>query len=169
MKIRKLRLWIKCQLAKFRIWIARQWAKFRLWFARQWAKFQKFVYSILLALGLIVPIVVTADDVSLTWVNAVEWDDGTQLDPADLVSSTIKFQFFNLTDPPVPGGARNYIELVTVLATVTNYNHINLPNGVYCYVGFHTASNNEASIDSDETCRTVDVRVPGTLTGLTAN
>jgi len=129
-----------------------------------------FVYTILVALGFVTPFMAIADDVSLSWTNATEWSDGTPLNPDDLVSTTIKFQFFsNLSDPPAPGGPRNYIELVTVPATVTSFAHDNLPNGVYCYVGFHTAINTEISIDSDESCKTIDVRIPGTLTGLSAN
>ncbi len=139
------------------------------WIARQWAKAKMFVYTILVALGFVTPFMAIADDVSLAWNNATAWSDGTPLQSGDLVSTTIKFQFFNLTDPPIPGGARNYIELATVPATVTSYIHDNLTNGVYCYVGFHTAINTEISIDSDETCKTIDVRVPGTLTGLSAS
>lgn len=143
--------------------------RFKAWVARQWAKAKMFIYTILVALGFVTPFMAIADDVSLSWTNATEWTDGTPLDPSDLESTTIKFQFFNLTAPPTPGGPRNYIELVTVPPTVTSFAHDNVPNGVYCYVGFHTAKNTEVSIDSDESCKTIDVRIPGTLTGLSAN
>ena len=60
-------------------------------------------------------------------------------------------------------------EIARVPATVETYVHSDLPNGLHCYVVFHIAKNGIPSNNSDEDCKTIDVRKPGKPTGLSAN
>lgn len=160
--MKRLRDWVKDKTAPARVWTAKKWTQFKAWF-----------YGLLVAVGLAAGgSIALADDITLSWNNATQWNDGSVLAPEDLQETILEYQFFPLgTD--ITTEPRVYAELVRVPATVESYVHSNQPNGIHCYVGYHTAQNSEGnivrSVMSDEACKTVDVRLPVTLSGLTAN
>jgi len=139
----------------------------RNWMKKQWTKFKGWVYALLVSLGLIAGVAL-ADDVSLSWTNATLWDDGTALVAGDLDETVLDYQMFALgTD--VAAEPRAYAELVRVPATQESYVHANVENGIHCYVAYHVATNGQRSMYSNESCKTIDVRLPGSPSGLTSN
>ncbi len=141
--------------------------KMKIWLKAKWTKLKAWVIALLVSLGLIVGVAL-ADDVTLRWANATEWDDGTMIVAGDLAETVLDHQMFALgTD--VSTEIRAYTELVRVPATVTSYVDANVANGIHCYVAYHIATNGQRSVYSDESCKTIDVRTPGNPTGLTSN
>jgi len=150
-----------------RNWFAAKWAAVKSWASRTASKVKAVAIAVLAALGLTVG-VVTADDVSLTWTNATEYTDGTALPPGDLDRTFIEFQSFPLgTD--LAAAERTYQPLADVPATETSYVHGNVPDGIYCYVAYHVTVDGRRSDNSNESCKTVDTRLPGAPQGLSAN
>jgi hypothetical protein len=141
----------------------------RAWIARKWAQFKQWFYGILVALGIVAGgiTLAIADDISLSWVNGTQFEDGTTMTIDDIDETVLYRQGFPL-GADLSAEVRSYTELVRLPPTVTSYVDANLPDGIYCYVGTHVAGGVE-SIFSGEACKPVDTRTPGTLTGLTAN
>lgn len=134
---------------------------------RAWTRVKKWVYSLLVAIGLIVPPLVLANDVNLSWVNATQWEDGTALVIEDLQETVIYKQSFPL-DGTGMADPRAYAELTRVAPTVNTYIDANQANGIHCYVATHIATNGKESGYSNESCKTLDVRIPGNPTGMMA-
>ena len=150
-----------------RDWISDKWARFKAWSGRQWARFKVWLYGILVALGFAGGIVL-ADDVNLSWTNATQWEDGTALVLDEIEATIIYKQSFQL-DGAGMADPRAYTELDRVAPTITSYVDANQPNGVHCYVATHLAKNGEESQQSNESCKTIDVRIPGGPSNLSAN
>lgn len=151
-----------------RDWISDRWARAKAWTGRQWRRFKAWVYSVLVALGLVTGVVLADNDVNLSWVNATQWEDGSALTVDELEATIIYKQSFPL-DGTGMADPRAYTELDRVAPTINSYVDANQPNGVHCYVATHLAKNGEESAQSNESCKTVDVRLPGAPTGLSAN
>lgn len=152
---------------KMRAWVKAKWLQFKAWTGAKWSKLKMAIYTLLVSLGLVVGVAL-ADDVTLNWANATLWTDGTPMAIDDLAETVLDHQMFPLGED-VSAVPRNYIELVRLPPTVTSFVHANVPNGIHCYVGYHVAKNGLRSDYSNETCKTIDVRLPGTLSGLSAN
>ena len=143
------------------------WDRGWQWTRAQWLRFRKRAIAILIALGLISSPLLFADDVNLAWTNAQFYEDGTPMPQSDIDHTTLYKQSFALgTD--LSTQPRVYAELVQVPPTVTSYIDADQPNGIHCYVGTHTTKNGEESQYSGESCKTIDVRIPGTIQGLRA-
>ena len=132
-----------------------------------WARIKKWTYALLVAIGLIVPPLVLANDVNLSWANATQWEDGTALTIDELQETVIYKQSFPL-DGAGMADPRAYVQLASVPPTTNTYIDANQPNGVHCYVATHIAKNGEESGYSNESCKTIDVRIPGNPTGMNA-
>lgn len=143
------------------------WRNTKAWAHRQWVRFRTWFGGLLMSLGLMVSVSM-ADNVNLSWTNATQWDNGTALAVADLEATIIYKQSFPLEGTGM-ADPRNYTELDRVAPTVTSYVDANQPNGVHCYVATHLAKNGQESPQSNESCKTVDVRIPGGPSNLKAN
>lgn len=143
------------------------WEKAKAWTYRQWMRFRAWFGGVLISLGLAVSVSL-ADDVSLSWTNATAYEDGTPMAIADIEATILYKQSFPL-DGAGMSDPRNYTELTRVPPATTSFVDANQPNGVHCYVARHLAVNGEISADSNEACKTVDVRLPGSPTDLRAN
>ena len=150
-----------------RDWITNKWAQLKAWTTRQWRRFKSWIYSILVALGLVTGVVM-ADDVNLSWTNATQNEDGTPLLAADIAETVLYKQSFPL-DGTGMADPRAHVELTRVPPTVTSWVDANQPNGIHCYVASHVATNGVESVKSNESCKTIDVRIPGAPTNLSAN
>lgn len=150
-----------------RDWISEKWARFKAWTGRQWQRFKLWTYGILVALGF-AGSVVLADDVNLSWQNATQWDNGTALTVDELEATILYKQSFPL-DGAGMADPRSYTELARVAPTVTSYVDANQANGVHCYVATHLAKNGQESAQSNESCKTIDVRIPGGPSNMQAN
>lgn len=135
----------------------------RNWFRKKWLKLKAWVVALLVALGLILP--AFADSVTLSWTNATQYENGDAMPIEEIFETVLYREAFPLgTDVGAVG--RSYAELVRVPPTETSYLDDNLANGIYCYVATHVAVNGAESAQSGETCKTIDVRVPGAPVGL---
>lgn len=138
------------------------------WMKAQWTKLKGWVYAMLVTLGVVAGNFALADDVNLSWTNAVQYDDGSSMPISEIASTQLYKQSFPLgTD--LAAEVRAYTLLVSVPPTQLSYIDPDQPNGIYCYVATHTAVNGEESLFSGEACKTVDVRLPGSPGSLNAN
>ena len=151
------------------------WQRIKLKAKAMWTRFKAWFVSILVAFGLAVsPLIGTADDVSLTYKNATSWEDGSPLMPGDIAQTCFKKQTFALSTN-IAVEPRNHVMLECVGETdfipgaAGAYTDPDQPDGIHCYVGYHVTHKGIASIDSVESCRTIDLRRSGTLTDLNAN
>jgi len=142
------------------------WKRLKRKLQTAWNRFKAWVYGLLVSIGLIASpfILADADDVDLSWNNATEWTDNTPLSIDDLDVTVIMHRVVPLGANP--SGA--YAEIVRVPPTVETYIHEDLPNGLHCYVAFHIAKNGISGDFTDETCKAIDVRKPGKITGLSS-
>jgi hypothetical protein len=51
----------------------------KIWFRKQWLRFKKWIYGVLLALGIIAAPILYAEMVDFTYVRATVYDDGTAM------------------------------------------------------------------------------------------
>ncbi len=142
------------------------WLKTKLHNA--WLRMKKWVLTILVALGLVTGVVVFADDVNLSWQNATQWTDGSPILPGDLAETVLNYEMFAL-GVDVASQPRAYVELVRVPVSIESYLHVNVADGIHCYVAYHVATNGRRSDYSNESCKTIDTRLPGSPAGLSAN
>lgn len=142
------------------------WLKTKL--RNAWLRLKNWVIAILVALGLVTGALVVADDVNVSWQNATTWSDGAPLLPADLAETVLDYEMFAL-GVDVATQPRAYVELVRVPASVERYLHANVADGIHCYVAYHVSTKGIASEYSNESCKTIDTRLPGSPTGLSAN
>ena len=110
---------------------------------------------------------VVADDVNLSWQNATTWTDGSPILPGDLAETVLNHEMFAL-GVDVATQPRAYAELVRVPVSVESYLHANVADGIHCYVAYHVATNGSLSDVSNESCKTIDTRLPGAPSGLSA-
>lgn len=148
-----------------------KWLKIKL--RLMWRKMKAGVIAVLVALGLIVGVAL-ADDVTISWVNATTFTDGTPMSIDQIDETVLDYQMFALgTD--ISAESRSYVELVRVPPTVTSFVHANVVNGIHCYVAYHVAKHADptkiglASEYSNESCKTIDVRIPGNPSGMDAS
>jgi len=160
-------------MKKLQAWMGQKWSNMKAWMGRKWSKLKIAVYTLLVSLGLVVGVVL-ANDVNISWTNATTFTDGTPMSIDQIAETVLDYQMFALgTD--VSAEPRTYVELVRLLPTVTNYRHANVANGIHCYVAYHVAKHVDpaqmglASEYSNESCKTIDVRIPGSPSGMTAN
>ncbi|KPK74252.1 MAG: hypothetical protein AMJ84_00245 [Acidithiobacillales bacterium SM23_46] len=151
-----------------RDWISDRWARLKVWSRRQWQRFKAWIYSILVGLGLITGVALADNDVNLSWTNATQYEDGTAM-PVEEIEETVLYKQSFPLDGTGMSDPRSYTELARVPPSVTTYLDANQPNGVHCYVATHIATNGEESQQSNESCKTIDVRLPGAPQGLSAN
>lgn len=150
-------------------WLRTKWTQLTSWVKHTWIQIKNWFYGILVALGIIVAGVAAADDVSLTWTNADQWDDDTPLLVEDIEWTVLDHVMFSLDEDIFNLPDRVYVELVRVPATVLSYVDANKANGIHCYVAYHITTNGERSVNSNETCKIIDVRIPGMPTDLSSN
>jgi len=138
----------------------------RKWLGRQWAKIKAWVIGLMIALGLAMPLAL-ADTVTLSWTLPTQYEDGTPLPAAEIAEVGISKQSFPL-GTAIGSEPRVYVELVRVPGDRTGYLDEDQDNGIHCYVAWVVATNGARSVDSNESCKTVDVRVPGAISNMTA-
>jgi hypothetical protein len=144
------------------------WDKGWKWTKAKWLRFRKWGVSVMVSLGLIVGGMALADDATLSWSNATLNEDGTVLPIEDIAETRLYKQVFPLgTD--VSQEPRSYTQVVSLPPTETSYVDADLPNGIHCYVGTHVHVNSSESQYSGEACKTIDVRIPGSPSGMTVN
>ena len=135
------------------------------WFKKQWTKVKSWVYSILVAIGLAVPLVLLGADVSMQWTMPVTYEDGSVLPLNEIAEVRIYKQTFPLgTDITVE--ARSYSEHAVLPNTETTFTDFAVTDGIHCYVGTVVATNGLESRYSNEFCETVDARQPSPPQGL---
>ncbi len=143
------------------------WMKIRRKTRSLWTRFKAWGYGLLVAAGLATAplIIADADDVNLSWDNATSWSDSTSM-PIDDIDVTVVMH----REAPLGGDISGvYAEIVRVPPTQEAYVHSDRPNGIHCYVAYHIAKNGIPGDYSDEVCKSIDVRKPGTITGMSAN
>ena len=142
--------------------------KWRAKLKSTWNRFKAWVYGVLVSIGLIASplLIADADDINLFWTNATQDRDGNPMPVEDLNQTVVMHQMFPLGGSLT--GIRIYTEIARIPATQEIYPHIDLPNGIHCYVVYHVHINGISGGYSDEYCKPVDVRVPGNPTGLSS-
>lgn len=142
--------------------------KIKVWFRNRWLRLRKWVITLLIAIGVISAPFVFADDNSLTWTNAVTYEDGTAIEAGDLAGTNIYYAAGVIGDPDITDIAA-YSLLTQVNPDVTNYVDTNRGNGLHCYYVTHETTQGIESAPSNVACKTIDIRVPGTPQNLEVN